>query len=215
MQTEKQTLFCPGIPGAGKTILTSVVVDELTTRFGSVESVGITYLYCNFRQQDEQKAESLLTNLLKQLAQGHPSIPDSVKSLYNSHKDKRTRLSLDDISSTLQSVAHLFSRVFLIVDALDECQASDGCRTKFLSEIFNLQAMRGVNIFATSRFLPDIVKKFDGNMFLEIRASKADIEIYLEGNIKQLSAFDEWNQQLRNEIKSGISDAVDGMYVIG
>jgi hypothetical protein len=31
--TSQQTLFCPGIPGAGKTILTSIVIDHLSTRF--------------------------------------------------------------------------------------------------------------------------------------------------------------------------------------
>ena len=31
------------------------------------------------------------------------------------------------------------SRVFIVIDALDECQASDGCQARFLSEIFNLQ----------------------------------------------------------------------------
>jgi hypothetical protein len=35
LDIEKQTLFCPGIPGAGKMILTSIVVDELTERFGN------------------------------------------------------------------------------------------------------------------------------------------------------------------------------------
>src|SRR5947209_377555 len=29
LNSGKQTLFCPGIPGAGKTILTSIVVDDL------------------------------------------------------------------------------------------------------------------------------------------------------------------------------------------
>src|SRR5579871_1078626 len=29
LDTSKQILFCPGIPGAGKTILTSVVIDNL------------------------------------------------------------------------------------------------------------------------------------------------------------------------------------------
>ncbi|CAG7985724.1 unnamed protein product [Penicillium nalgiovense] len=44
----KQTLFCPGIPGAGKTILASIVIDELYDRFGSGGEVAIAYLYCNF-----------------------------------------------------------------------------------------------------------------------------------------------------------------------
>jgi hypothetical protein len=34
-KTAKKTLFCPGIPGAGKTILTAVVIDDLMTRFAN------------------------------------------------------------------------------------------------------------------------------------------------------------------------------------
>src|SRR5947209_4514453 len=65
LKTSKQTLFCPGIPGAGKTILTSIVIDDLSTRFLADQNVGIAYLYCNFRRRDEQGAEDLLANLLK------------------------------------------------------------------------------------------------------------------------------------------------------
>ncbi|KFY00471.1 hypothetical protein O988_03292, partial [Pseudogymnoascus sp. VKM F-3808] len=39
--TTSKTLFCPGIPGAGKTILTSIVVEELATRFPNDASIGI------------------------------------------------------------------------------------------------------------------------------------------------------------------------------
>jgi DNA replication protein DnaC len=50
LETDKQTLFCPGIPGAGKTILTSIIVEELTTRFSTDQTIGIAYIYCNFRR---------------------------------------------------------------------------------------------------------------------------------------------------------------------
>jgi hypothetical protein len=122
----------------GKTILTSIVVDDLYNRFHNDATVGIAYVYCNFRQQDKQKVDHLLASLLKQLAESQPSLPASVRDLYDRHKAKRTQPSLDEISRVLQSVAAIYSRVFLIIDALDECQASDGCRTKFLTEIFNL-----------------------------------------------------------------------------
>jgi hypothetical protein len=138
LNISKQTLFCPGIPGAGKTILTSIVINDLSTRFPANQNVGIAYLYCNFRRRDEQSAENLLASLLKQLTQERSSLPESVKALYDHHKDKRTRPLFDEISRTLQSVAAMSSQVFIVVDALDECQASDGCRTKFLTEIFNL-----------------------------------------------------------------------------
>jgi hypothetical protein len=101
VETDKQTLFCLGIPGAGKTILTSIVVDELFTRFENDGNVGIAYLYCNYQRQHEQNPEDLFASVLKQLVQEHPSIPDSVKMLYNRHKDKRTRPLLDEILGIL------------------------------------------------------------------------------------------------------------------
>lgn len=211
VETEKQTLFCSGIPGAGKTILTSIVVDELATRFGGDKSIGVAYVYCNFRRQDEQKAEDLLANLLKQLAQGQPSLPECVKSLYDDYKDQRTRPPSDQISGTLQSVAAMYSRVLIIIDALDECSTSDNCRSTFLSEIFALQAMCGANIFATSRSIPEITAKFSLSMSMEIRASDDDVKRYLEGHMSQLPSFVERNQQLQEEIKIKISEAVDGM----
>src|SRR3569833_2311012 len=71
----KQTLFCPGIPGAGKTILTSVVVEELTNRFWAENSIGIAYLYCNFRRHDEQKVDGLLAGRGGRRARGGRARP--------------------------------------------------------------------------------------------------------------------------------------------
>jgi Cdc6-like AAA superfamily ATPase len=209
-----QTLFCPGIPGAGKTILTSIVVENLDMRFQDNLSVGVAYLYCNFQRQDEQKAEDLLASLLKQLAQRQSSLPDSVKCLYERHKGKQTRPSLDEVSRTLSSVATLYSSVFIIVDALDECQVSGGCRAKFLAEIFSLQAKYGVNLFATSRLIPEITERFKESISLEIRASEEDVRRYLDGHMLQLPGFVIKSPELQEEIKTEIVRSVDGMYAV-
>jgi hypothetical protein len=205
-------LFCPGIPGAGKTILTSIVVDDLNKRFQNDASTGIAYLYCNFRQQGEQRAEDLLTSLLKQLSQEQSCLPDSVKDLYDHHKDKRTRPSFEEILRVLQFVAAIYSTVFIIVDALDECQVSNGCRARFLSEIFNLQAKCGAKLFATSRFIPEIIEKFEGSVSLEIYASHNDVQRYLDGHMLELPSFVLKSPNLQHEIKAIISKAVHGMY---
>jgi hypothetical protein len=207
----KQTLFCPGIPGAGKTILTSIMVDDLIIRFQNDPTVSIAYIYCNFQRKDEQKIDDLLASLLKQLAQGQSSLPDSVKDLYDRHKVKRTQPSLDETIRSLHSVAAMYSRVFIVVDALDECQVSDNCQSRFLSEIFNLQVKYGTNIFATSRFIPGITKKFNGSTLLEIRAHDVDVRKYLDSHISQSES--KFLRSYHEEIKAEITKAVDGMYV--
>lgn len=113
-------MFCPGIPGAGKTVLTSIIVKDLNARYRGDGDVGIAYIYCNFRRKDEQNAEGLLAALLKQLAQGRSSLPDIVKSIYETHNANRTRPSFGEISKALKSVVTMYSRVFIIIDALDE-----------------------------------------------------------------------------------------------
>jgi Cdc6-like AAA superfamily ATPase len=96
IESSKQTLFCPGIPGAGKTILTSIVVNDLDNRFPD-STVGIAYVFCNFRRKTEQTLYNLLASILKQLVENQPTPLLAVKEIYDKHGHKGTRPSLDDI----------------------------------------------------------------------------------------------------------------------
>jgi ankyrin repeat protein len=210
-----QTLFCPGIPGAGKTISASIVIDELYVKFQNDVSVGIAYIYCNFRQQQEQKPVDLLASLLKQFIQGLPSVPQSMIRLYEHHQEKRTRPSFDEISHALQSVVPNYSKAFIVTDALDECQVFNGGRKRFLAELFNIQAKTGASLLATSRFIPEIEKEFEGRSArLEIRASDNDLQRYLDGHMFRLPSFVSRSTDLQKEVKTAIINAVDGMYVL-
>ncbi|UKZ78861.1 hypothetical protein TrVFT333_006607 [Trichoderma virens FT-333] len=212
IKTNKQTLFCSGMPGAGKTILTAIVISNLTSRFAHDPSVGIAYIYFNFWQQEEHKVEDLFASLLKQLTRGQSSLPASVKDLYDQHKGKGTRPSLDKISKVLQSVIRVcYSKVFIIIDALDECQASDNCRTEFIKGLFDFQRC-GASIFATSRSIPDVTDKFDGSTRLEIRASDDDIRRYVDCQISQGESAT--LRDMQAEASTGITRAADGMFLL-
>ncbi|CAG8976236.1 hypothetical protein HYALB_00012003 [Hymenoscyphus albidus] len=209
-------LLCilPGIPGAGKTILTSILVEELTSRFHDNENIGIAYLYCNFRRREEQNKNNLLASLLKQLARHQPILPEVVKDLYNRHDAQRTRPSFDEISRSLQSTIAMYSRVFIVIDALDECNVSDGSRTTFLSELFSLQTKCTVNLFATSRFGTEFSAIFSNSLSLEIRASEHDVRRFLDGHILALPGFVRRSLDLQEEVKGEIVKAVDGMFLL-
>ncbi|KPM39643.1 hypothetical protein AK830_g6898 [Neonectria ditissima] len=174
--TCRRTLFCPGIPGSGKTILTSIVVEHLKTRFQDDKSGGIAYVYCDFQRQDEQTPRELLASILKQLIQSLPGFPQSMKSLCEKYKGVG-HPSLEEISMVLQSTAKFFSRVFVLIDALDECQESDGNRIRFLAEVFKLQTNSTVNIFATSRLrdLYPASRKLQHAVAIEVGTARFDL----------------------------------------
>ncbi|KAI1330273.1 ankyrin repeat protein [Xylariaceae sp. FL0255] len=213
VEQPSKTLFCPGIAGAGKTILSSIVVDDLENRFRTDTDATTIYIYCNYKRQSEQTIEHFLSSLVKQLAQCQTSLPDHLKDLYAQHEAKRTRPSLKQLSEALDTVASKYSRLFIIIDALDECQDTDGCRAKLLSAIFDLQKKTRANVFATSRFIPDVTERFAEATIIEIRATESDIRRYLEGHISELPRLVATQPDLQDEIMTSITMAVEGMYV--
>lgn len=186
------------------------MVGDLCKRFRNDTTVGIAYIYCSFKRKHEQTLEDLLLNLLKQLAQSQSSLPNSVRGLYECHQQKKTRPLFEEVCKALRSVAAMCSSVFIVVDALDECQTSVGCRTRFLEEIFSLQAKYGANIFATSRINDEIAKIFIGASSLNIYATNDDVRAYLDERML-LQQSDILDDDIRNMIKRNIIEATDGM----
>ncbi len=135
----KQMLFCPGLPGAGKTTLTAAVIQHLDSRCAHETSVGLAYIYFNFWQWEKQTVDDSFASLLKQFGQRQPSLPAIIRTLYFNYKKKGTRPSLHDITSALHLVMAAYQQVFVIVDAIDECATLAHCRTRFISGLMELQ----------------------------------------------------------------------------
>ena len=214
-QTPKQTLCCYGIPGAGKTILSSIVIEQLVFQFHkSNNDVGIAYIYCSSQRGHEQRFGDLLASLLRQLIEKQPSTPDMVKLLYQEHQPKGSRPSINQLSETLQSVLASYSRAFVVIDALDECSTLDGCQTRFIDSLLALQAGSRANLFLTSRSSsPDIAAKLAGIPEIQVRADPEDVKSYLAEQMYRLPGFVNRDPLLQEEIQSGIVKAVDGMSV--
>ena len=53
------------MPGAGKTMIASIIIDHLWAKFLNNANIGVAYLYYNFRQQEEQKPIDLFLSLIK------------------------------------------------------------------------------------------------------------------------------------------------------
>lgn len=208
LQTRRATLFCPGMPGAGKTICSAIVVDDLTTHFEDNPDVGIAYIYCNFNRNEEQQAPDLLLSLLKQLSRKRTPIPDPVRDLYKRYKTTSTRPQFEEISRALSSIIATYSCVFIVIDALDECQSTS--RMRLLAEITKFRAEAEVNVFATSRPM-EINDLFKAGALLEICAHEIDVRRYLDGNMFRLPGFVSRNVALQQEITTAIMRKTQGM----
>ena len=204
------TLFCPGIPGAGKTMIAATVIDHCS-RLAYGTTSGLAYIYCNCRDQAAQTEVNLIACLLKQLVQQRGHAPESLVGLYTGCPSRASVPSLDEIFSILISYISTFSRVFVLVDALDECLDQSGTRRQFIGKLRSVQNSDIVKLMVTSRLIPSIQQEFQDDLKLPIRACEEDVEMFLNAEIRCLSHCVTRDTTLQAAIKSAIIEAIDGM----
>ncbi|KAF0318128.1 ankyrin repeat protein [Colletotrichum asianum] len=213
-ESDHQAFYCPGIPGGGKTIIMSAVINDISKRFVSPGTVGIAYIYCNFQRKEDQTLECFLSSLIKQLARSLGVIPDGLVRLHKDNKRAGTVPSAQELFDVLCLICDSYSTLFFLIDALDECQA-DSC-SALISALLSLLARRltVVKIFATSRFVPEIEKRFDKALKLEIKATNEDIHRYIQHRLPQIPVRLTETPGLQDRITGEISNVVDGMFLL-
>jgi hypothetical protein len=202
------TLFCSGIPGAGKTMIAAIAVDQLLD-LAQNGAYGIAYVYCNYKSKADQNTSSMLAAILKQLARGRPSALSPVEDMHKKHANRGTKPSLDDIYSALREVVALYPYVYIVVDALDECQHET--RRQLIARLLDLQKGADVRLMATSRHIPDIEDAFKGTLRLEVRTSQEDAMRFVDGQMYRLPTCVQKSVALQEMVKEKIVEAVDGM----
>ncbi|KAF7577158.1 Arp, Ankyrin repeat protein [Pyrenophora tritici-repentis] len=209
----KGTLFCPGIPGAGKTMVAAIAIDHLLKSAQS-SSLGVAYVYCNYKAKEEQDASSMLAAIVKQLVQGRPSTAEPVERLYKQHADRGTKPSLEEIFGALREVVAMHPTVYIAIDALDECRDSDGTRRLFLARLRDLQAGQDVRLVTTSRFIPQVETEFKQAHRLEVRASNEDVRRFIAGQMYRLPKCIQRDPALQQMVEEKIAEKVDGMFLL-
>lgn len=205
-----RVLWCPGIPGSGKTILASTVVDYLMSKFEPGNSVAIAWIYFDYKEQ--QTVETLIGSLLRQLILRRGFIAPEVQKLFDKHVSYGTRPTLDEIIPLLRSEICYYSRLYVVIDALDECTDEAGVRSNFLRAMRSLSGP--ISLLFTSRPLPEIAEEFSKDLQLEIHASVEDITLFVKGCIQRgvrLFKHTQSEPSLEDTIVTSITGSSKGM----
>jgi hypothetical protein len=185
-----QLLWCRGDAGAGKTILSSIIIDHLSSTMKS-KDIGIAWLYIDYREHDLQTMEILFTNILVQLFKQRGEISKSMmKHLgFNWEGAKPTSA---EYKSWLQEEIQKFARTIIIIDALDELRTKELCK-QFINELQSLDPP--IHLLVTSR--SDLELHFlRGDIIeIEIQPRKDDVMLYIERRLQN-------SQQLWNHIQA-------------
>ncbi|KAJ7362830.1 hypothetical protein DFH08DRAFT_841545 [Mycena albidolilacea] len=206
-----RTLWCHGIPGAGKTVLASKVVDHLTTG-SETKNVGVACLYLNHKEVDAQTPVNLLSGLWRQLVFGRDVGPVA-KQLYRLHHEKRTTPSMKEVVDLLHSCFTEFSKVYIIVDALDEHPEDQ--RWILLQHLATMGPTVNVMIMSRPNITP--ATSHPNLDAIKIHANADDLRKYVDTQIQRSPRFLthlRTQPELRDEIHTKISETADGMFLL-
>jgi hypothetical protein len=161
----------------------SIVVNHLQRHYKDSD-IAVMCIYCNYKEQSVQTVSNLVSSLLKQLFQDKNAPSDAMKFFCKYHQDRDTHPTLNEFLEALGSEIEMYSKVFIVVDALDECTEDYGTRANLLSALRTLPGT--VNLMFTSRDLLSISRQFQGTKRLNIRAHGEDLRKYVRGRIASL-----------------------------
>ncbi|RYP19912.1 hypothetical protein DL765_003060 [Monosporascus sp. GIB2] len=150
----RRCLWIHGIPGAGKTVLASFLIDTIAN---NCQSKGYSYYYCS-HQRNQDEARPFLQWVLADLCnQSERFIPQELFNLYGKHRGSVHRVLIDDLLKCLLAVTRRFSRqVCIAVDAVDESSKPRNHFMKVLTTIGTDPAFDHVSILLISRDELDI-----------------------------------------------------------
>jgi hypothetical protein len=190
-------------------VFRSMVVDHLSAACRNNKDLGVACIYLNHKEVDNQTPSKLLAGLWRQLVHGR-DVGSVAKELYQQHQEKGTAPLLEEVADVLSSSIKEFSKVFVIVDAMDEYPEIQ--REVLLPHLAAMGS--NVNLMITSRPNISPESSFPELKILDIQAALEDIQGYIDAQIKlspRLSKHVQKQPKLREEIHAKITDAADGM----
>lgn len=201
-------LVCPGVPGAGKTTIASLVIEQHLRAVHFQQPV--VFIYYNYKSQDQQDLRHTLETILRQVVNCLPRPSNLVSDVYAGETPRTP--STEEVKQILYGLLVNLQGLTIITDALDECQ--NRTRHEILTFVAELRGRIAVRYMSTTRdfHLPASHQVFQGSLVLKIEATRHDLEIYTRSRAQSLHV--RVQRDLLEELVNGVVTATQGMSVV-
>ncbi|KAK2734051.1 hypothetical protein FQN55_002919 [Onygenales sp. PD_40] len=204
-------IWLHGIPGCGKTILSSNIIKNLAETCPSDSQ--IVFFYFDFKDSDKQTCQGLLCSLVTQLSTQHAMIPKGLKQLHTRHADT-TPPCRKELMDTLHEMVANCSNTYIVLDALDECTESREL-VGLIQDIFewNIDTLHLMLTSRKEKLIDDSFQNFvRTRICLESTLVDDDIQLHIQKQMEEEPRFRKLSMEDRLTIERTLAAKSNGMF---
>lgn len=213
LNTRRSKLWCYGIPGAGKSVLAALAIQESLKAAG--RSYALLYYYCDYKRAESQNLNRILACLAGQLARQHEKCFEIVKESGLMSEDtsyKGIFAEASQLTTLIIKLVHCFDDVGIIIDGIDECDESSAITFALVSLAAKMPSAR---MLLFSRDEAGIRLHLDNFEKMPIAAREADLQLFVATQLEERTrkgTLQIQNTALKDEILETLVNSADGMF---
>ncbi|CAG7980743.1 unnamed protein product [Penicillium salamii] len=216
-------LWIKGGAGKGKTMIAIGLVEALS-QFCKDKSGAITYFFCQNADRELNTLEGMMKGLILQLLHQQPALKECIRSRWNAAKN-----SFDEDLTSWRALWHIVlelidrcecSKLYLILDALDECR--DGDMDEFLKALVRngLHCPARVKWLLTSRPLDSAERallagheQIQLSLELESDHLSSAVKAYITHKVNELGHQQGYERSLKKKLESQLQAKSEGTFL--
>ncbi|ORY17151.1 hypothetical protein BCR34DRAFT_597232 [Clohesyomyces aquaticus] len=214
------TLWLHGIPGCGKTVLCSTIVEAMKEICHQSMAHALAYFYFDFRDAKKQDVTMMLRSLFRQLCAAETTVPESINSLYRHCRGTGHAPAFEELVSAFFAAIRGSDReIYIVIDAMDELPKSGlsgerGDLLNFLQKIAD-ENFQTLHILLTSRDELEIRTTLESMQVMEIYLDKEylgpDIKAFIQSRLRE-RRFASLPQDVKKKIEAKLCTNAHGMF---
>lgn len=190
LQGQHDCLWLSGIPGSGKTVLTSHIIEN--TQLHCLDaSEACVYFYCDYKDPESQDVKNILGSLVAQLAACNTDAFSQLEKHYNACQAHSALPKPPDQQSLIEifsKMSQFFDSIYVIVDGIGECgnDARKVAQAVVDLTLRNWIAGSVVPVALLSREEEDLRSLFATHaVHIEIAAKSGDLQLFVSEEIEK------------------------------
>ncbi|CAG8176104.1 unnamed protein product [Penicillium salamii] len=216
-------LWIKGGAGKGKTMIAIGLVEALH-RFCNDKSSAVTYFFCQNSDSELNTLEGMMKGLILQLIHQQPALKECIRSRWNAEKN-----SFDENLTSWRALWYILlemidqcdsSKVYLVLDALDECH--DGDMDEFLKALVRngLHSPARIKWLLTSRPLDSAERallagheQIQLSLELESDRLSSAVKAYITHKVNELGHQQGYERPLKENLESQLQERSEGTFL--